>query len=162
MRNCCKEPEHSNPYFWEGERLVNLSPNELVTLGMEILRQIINKMSWLILVHIGLDEKPVSVSLSCVWLFVTPWTPPGSSVHGILQGRILERVATLFSRGSSQPRDQTWVFCISGRFFTIWATRETTNRGTQGKEYLKGNIECSENLEFSRLKNETQISTSWK
>ena len=35
-------------------------------------------------------------------------TPPGSSVHGILQSRILEWVAVPFSRGSSQPRDQTW------------------------------------------------------
>ena len=63
-------------------------------------------------------------SLSCVWLFATPWagcSRPGSSVHGILQARILERVAIPFSRGSSQPRDQTWVSCIAGRFFTIWA-----------------------------------------
>ena len=50
---------------------------------------------------------------------------PGSSVHGICQARILEWVAISFSRGSSRPRDQTWVFCIAGRFFTIWATRET-------------------------------------
>ena len=39
-------------------------------------------------------------------------SPPGSSVHGILQARILEWVANLFSRGSSQPRDQTWVSCL--------------------------------------------------
>ena len=37
---------------------------------------------------------------------------PDSSVHGILQARILERVAISFSRGSSQPRNQTWVSCI--------------------------------------------------
>ena len=46
------------------------------------------------------------------------------SVHGILQARIPDRVAMPFSRGSSQPRDQTWVFCISGRFLIVWATRE--------------------------------------
>ena len=51
---------------------------------------------------------------------------PGSSVHGILQARILEWVAIPFSRGSSWPRDWTWVSCIAGRFFTIWATREAT------------------------------------
>ena len=51
-------------------------------------------------------------------------SPPGSSVHGILQERILEWVAILFSRGSSQPMDQTQVSCIQGRLFTIWATRE--------------------------------------
>ena len=44
--------------------------------------------------------------LSCVQLFVSPLdcSPPGSSVHGILQARILEWVAMLSSRGSSQPR----------------------------------------------------------
>ena len=48
----------------------------------------------------------------------------GSSVHGILQARILEWVTIDFSRGSSQPRDQTWVSHVAGRFFTIWAARE--------------------------------------
>ena len=45
---------------------------------------------------------------------------PGSSVHGILQVRILEWVVMPSSRGSSQPRDQTHVFgsCIAGGFFT--------------------------------------------
>ena len=52
------------------------------------------------------------------------YSPPGSSVHGILQERIVEWVAIPFFRESSRPRDQTWVSCISGRFFTIWATRE--------------------------------------
>ena len=44
---------------------------------------------------------------------------PGSSVHGILQARILEWVATPFSRVLSCPKDQTRVSCIAGRFFTI-------------------------------------------
>ena len=51
-------------------------------------------------------------------------SPPGSSVLGILQARILEWVAIPFSRGPSQPRDQTRASCIVGRFFTIWATRK--------------------------------------
>ena len=51
-------------------------------------------------------------------------SPPGSSVHGLLQVRTLEWVAYSFSRESSQPRDQTWVSCIAGRFFTSWATRK--------------------------------------
>ena len=51
-------------------------------------------------------------------------SPPGSSVHGIFQARILEWVAISFSRGSSQPRDGTQVSCTAGRFFTDWATRE--------------------------------------
>ena len=49
---------------------------------------------------------------------------PGSSVHGILQARILEGVTISFSRGSSRPGNQTWVSCTVGRFFTNWATRE--------------------------------------
>ena len=46
-------------------------------------------------------------------------SPAGSSVHGILQARILEWVAMPFSRGSSPPRDQTLASCVAGRFFTI-------------------------------------------
>ena len=70
---------------------------------------------------------------TCVWAKLLQSCPtlcdpmdcssPGSSVHGILQARILEWVATSFSRGSSWPRDQTWVSCIIGRFFVVWATR---------------------------------------
>ena len=51
-------------------------------------------------------------------------SPPGSSVHGLLQARILEWVAMSSSRASSQPRDRTQVSCIAGGFFTIWPTRE--------------------------------------
>ena len=43
---------------------------------------------------------------------------PGSSVHGILQARMLEWVAISSSRGSLRPRDQTCGSCIAGRFFT--------------------------------------------
>ena len=51
------------------------------------------------------------------------------TVHGILQARILEWVAFLFSRGSFQPRDQTQVSHIADRFFTSWATRKPKNTG---------------------------------
>ena len=53
------------------------------------------------------------------------YSPPGSSVHGILQARILEWVAISFSRGSSQPRDWIQVSRIAGRFFANWDTKET-------------------------------------
>ena len=53
---------------------------------------------------------------------------PGFSVFGILRVRILEWVAIQFSRASSWPRDQTWVSCTAGRFFTTWATMEVTDR----------------------------------
>ena len=57
-------------------------------------------------------------------------SPPGSSVHGIFQARILEWVAISFSRGSSWPRDWAHISCVSctaGRFFTHWAIREATH-----------------------------------
>ena len=59
--------------------------------------------------------------LSCVRLFETPWTVAGQAPPGILQARTLEWVAIPSSRGSSRPRDQTCVSCISsvsGTFFT--------------------------------------------
>ena len=51
---------------------------------------------------------------------MTPWTV----AHRIFQTRILEWVATSFSRGSSWSRDWTWISCSADRFFTNWATRE--------------------------------------
>ena len=71
---------------------------------------------------------------------MTPWTvAPGSSVHGILQSRILQWVAISFSRGSSLPRDQAWVSYIAGRFFTIWAIREVQLQGAQ-VQFLAGEL----------------------
>ena len=49
---------------------------------------------------------------------------PGSSVHEILQARILQWVAISFSRGSSRLRDRTPVSCTAGWWFTVWTTRE--------------------------------------
>ena len=62
----------------------------------------------------------VNITQSCLTLCdPMDYSLPGSSVHGILQARILEWVAVPFSRGSPQPRDQTQVSHIAGRFFTI-------------------------------------------
>ena len=60
-----------------------------------------------------------------------------AKVHEIMketlipQARILQLVAFPLSKGSSRPRDQTWVSCIADRFFTIWATRETQKQQTK-------------------------------
>ena len=65
----------------------------------------------------------VSIDRFLSWL----WVMPGSSVHGILQARILEWVGIPFSRGSSQSRDWPWVSfvsCFVCRFVTVWGTRE--------------------------------------
>ena len=64
---------------------------------------------------------------------------PGSSVHGILQARILEWVAMPSSRGSSQPRDQTQVPPVTGRFFTVWATKEVHKSSREEKTCYKLN-----------------------
>ena len=55
---------------------------------------------------------------------------PGFSVHGIFQARVLKWVAISFSRGSSWPRDRTWVSRVVGKRFTHWATREAQEWNT--------------------------------
>ena len=84
----------------------------------------LTEMNLNIIMLIQVTEKKVKVkSLSHVRLCnCVDCSPPGSSVHGILQPRILEWVAFPFSRGSSRTGTSTLVSCIAGRFFTIWAT----------------------------------------
>ena len=83
--------------------------------------------------HQGSSTQSVCVCVCvcvCAWVVqscptlcdLMNYSPPGFSVHGILQARILEWIATPFSRGSSRPRDRTLVSCTAGRFFTVWAT----------------------------------------
>ena len=66
-----------------------------------------------------LPERSHSVKVKVAQSCPTLCNPMDYTVHGILQARILEWAAFLFCRGSSQPRDQTPVSCIAGRFFTI-------------------------------------------
>ena len=68
------------------------------------------------------------------WI-LTPmnYSPPDSSVHGVLQARWLEWVAFPFFRGFSQPRDHNQVSHIAGGFFTVWATRE--EEGDFGRDF---------------------------
>ena len=82
-------------------------------------------------------------------------SPPGSSVHGIFQARILERVAISSSRGSSRPRDWTRISWTEGRFFTTelpgkpqeeapWCLLKVNVwKGTAGPAWRKGNIKLS-------------------
>ena len=87
-------------------------------------------------------------------------SPPGSSIHGIFQARILERVAVSFSRGSSWPRDRTQVSRISGRCFTVWATREDpilTEAGNKSaREENWGDVYCECLWEGPRLRAPTR------
>ena len=90
---------------------------------------------WQLIIWVTLKVKSES-SQSCPTLF----DPMDCIVHGILQAKILEWLAFPFSRGSSQPRDQTQVSHIAGGFFTSWARREA-------QEYWSGsNLGKSYNL----------------
>ena len=81
----------------------------------------------------------------------TDSSPPGSSVHGILQVRILQWVAISFSRGSSQIRHQMWVSCIANRFFTIWATREAPIMWWASSNSLQALVANSEISSYRRI-----------
>ena len=82
---------------------------------------------------------------SCPTLFdPMDCSPPGSSLHEILQARILEQVAVSFFRGSSQPWDQTHISCVSciaGRLFTAEPSGKSNyimdNSQTMASEYMK-------------------------
>ena len=74
-----------------------------------------------------------SVAQLCLTLWdPTDCSPPGSSVHGILQARILEWVAMPYSRVISQARDRTQVSCIASRFLTVWVTGKAAAAGVGG------------------------------
>ena len=71
-------------------------------------------------VHLILRLIKKCVAQSCLILCdPVDYGPPGSSVRGILQARILEWEAIPSSKGSSHPRNQTWVSCTVGRFFSV-------------------------------------------
>ena len=83
------------------------------------------------------------------------YSPPGSSVHGIFQARILKWVAISFSMGSSQPRDRTQVSRIAGRCFNLWATREALHQAklakcifTKGKSMQKHKGKSQQERQF--------------
>ena len=89
------------------------------------------RLNWTELLNLNFwVSEWVKVTQSCLTL-CNPMdcSPPASLVHEILQARILEWVAISFSRGSSQPRDQTQVSHIAGWFFTSWATSEAQRKG---------------------------------
>ena len=70
-------------------------------------------------------------------------SPPGSSVHGISQVRILKWVVIFFSRGFSRPRDWTCVSCIDRQILYCWATREALKVCTNGQ--IRGNLSININ-----------------
>ena len=114
------------------------------------------------------------VPKSCLTLCdPTDCSPPGSSVHGILQARILEWVAISYSRGSTQPRDPTRVSCIASRVFTIWVTwgspayadvsnqKVICNSPASGSKRRKGNLSGLNNLLRLKLHEANTIHNAW-
>ena len=83
---------------------------------------------------------------------------PGSSLHGILQARVLELAAISFSRGSSQPRDRTQVSRIPGRCFNLWATREAPSGSIKWYNYIE---EKNKTNLAGFLKSIKHVSTLW-
>ena len=126
-----KKYNQSLPLSFQAEKYYNFFPYNLENTSIEALSRCISisylhyqshQFTFLNFVSVCMC---VLFSQSCLTLCgPLDCSPTCSSVHGILQARILEWVAISFSRGSSWPRDQTWVSCIAGRFFTVWATRE--------------------------------------
>ena len=98
---------------------------------------------WSRILQVLLPCRTLVAQLCLTLCYPMDYSPPGFSVHGILQAKILERVAILFSRGFSWLRDQTWVSCTAGRFFTIWTTRETQDTILKAHKigYIK--VECA-------------------
>ena len=89
--------------------------------------------------------KGIVLVPSRAWLCATPRTVAHQAPlpMGFSRQVVLERVAIAFSRGSSRPRNRTWVSCIVGRFFTSLATRETPHRS---------DTKCSVELRFREEK----------
>ena len=125
--------EQIEPWLFVGVLLLLLDPEhylQMVSYKLPFFRRFL----------LGCEDLPASLLLAGTYCYVCECakslqlcltlrnlmdgSPPGSSVCGILQARILQWVALPFSRGSSQPRDWIQVSCIAGGFFTVWATRE--------------------------------------
>ena len=124
--------ELSRQDYWSG--LLYPSPGDILDPGIE-------PGSYHIAGRLDhLSYQGVKVAQLCLTL----WDPMDYTVPGILQARKLEWVAFSFSRGSSQPEDQTQVSHIAGGFFTVWTTREAqatreaqTDNGLTQKHRIK-------------------------
>ena len=89
----------------------------------------------------GVIKLTVLVAQSCLTLCgPMDYSLPGSSVHGILQARILEWVAILFSRGSSQPRVWTWVSHIGRQILDCLSHQAPLSMGFSRQEYRSGQL----------------------
>ena len=78
---------------------------------------------------LALSESLKVLLLSHVRLFVTPWTVAHQAPlsMGFSRQEYWNGLSFIFSKGSSWPRDWTWVSCTAGRFFIVWATKNPMN-----------------------------------
>ena len=106
-----------SPSHTESKRLFHTSVSLLLS-RIQGYRYLLSKF------HIYALNWKWSCSVVSDWCNPMDCSLSGSSVRGIFQARVLEWIAISFSRGSSQPRNWTWVSHIAGRCFTIWAIRE--------------------------------------
>ena len=104
----------SHPYTTTGKTI----PLTKWTFVGKVMSLLLNMLSSLVITFLPRSES--EVAQSCPTLCdPVDCSLPGSSLHGILQARILEWVAISFSRGSSQPRDRSRVLLIAGRRFNL-------------------------------------------
>ena len=103
----------------EGEALVSHPSSEPSETSSLWVRQVIQG-SVCVCVCVCVCARTCAIAQSCMTLHHPMYcSPPGSPIHGTSQARILEWFAISSSRGSSQPRDQTRICCLAGRFFTM-------------------------------------------
>jgi len=145
--------EFSRQEYWSG--LPSPSPGNLPDPGIELGSLALQADSLLFeppgkpLLFLILNFK-MGLKVKVAWSCPTLWDPM-DIVRGILQARVLECVAYLFSRRSSQPRDRTQVSHIAGRFFTSWAMREAQNRPMEHHIcaiYILGSMEVTKTPVF--------------
>ena len=114
---------HSNILAWKIPWTEK--PGGLQSIGLQIVRHDLATKQQQSYIRVCVCLHACSVVKSRLTLcYSMDYCPPGSSVPGISQARILEWVAIPLCRGSSWPRDRDPISCITGRFFTTWATRE--------------------------------------
>ena len=90
----------------------------------------------------SISQQQMPSKVKVTELCLTLCDPMDYKVPGILQARILEWVAFSFSRGSSQPKDQTHVSRIAGGFFTSWTKREAQQMPKTYSNYMKQSWWC--------------------
>ena len=108
----------------------------------------------------------------CMWVCVShsvgltlcnpmSYSPPGFSVHGVLQARILEWVCLSFLQGIFLTQSSKLVPCSAGRFFTIWATREAQGKAIRSHKKRCHCFHCNQ-IDIEGHKNSFHWNKIWQ